>query len=358
MPPKTWMVRAGKRGALIDRFRNAGRVAIGWSDLGSLAVVADRPAMVALVRAQWPDWNAYEVGNNAGQLHRFRSEIQAGDRVISYDPEGRVYHVGSVGGGYAFEPVFDPDYPNVRPVAWIGTVPRDALSVAAKNSLGSVTTVFQVPADTAAELDALLPAPGDRAPVELAATIQGSGNVRGDLVVGPAPSTTLVDSAAEAAAEQELFEDLEAKALEFIKDRLAKLSARDMELFVAGLLRAMGYKTRVSAIGPDRGIDIFASPDGLGLQEPRIFVEVKHRSGAIGAPLVRSFLGGRRLGDRGLYVSTGGFTREARYEAERSTIPLSLLDLDDLVALALEHYDALDVDAKPLLALKRLYWPA
>ncbi|TWA89850.1 restriction system protein [Azospirillum brasilense] len=358
MPPKTWMVRAGKRGALIDRFRNAGRVAIGWAELGSLAAVADRPAMVALVRAQWPDWNAYEVGNNAGQLHRFRSELQAGDRVISYDPEGRVYHVGSVGGGYSFEPAFDPDYPNVRPVAWIGTVPRDALSVAAKNSLGSVTTVFQVPADTAAELDALLAAPEDQATVDLAASVHARSDAGGDLAVGPAPSATLVDSAAEAAAEQELFEDLEAKALEFIKDRLAKLSARDMELFVAGLLRAMGYKTRVSPVGPDRGRDIFASPDGLGLEDPRIFVEVKHRSGAIGAPTVRSFLGGRRPGDRCLYVSTGGFARDAKYEADRAAVPLSLLDLDDLVALALEHYDALDVEAKRLLALKRLYWPA
>ncbi|WP_208852362.1 restriction endonuclease [Roseomonas genomospecies 6] len=131
-----------------------------------------------------------------------------------------------------------------------------------------------------------------------------------------------------------------------------------MELFVAGLLRAMGYKTRVSPVGPDRGRDIFASPDGLGFEDPRIFVEVKHRSGAIGAPTVRSFLGGRRPGDRCLYVSTGGFARDAKYEADRAAVPLSLLDLDDLVALALEHYDTLDVEAKRLLALKRLYWPA
>lgn len=144
--------------------------------------------------------------------------------------------------------------------------------MATKNSPGLVNTVFQVPADIAAALDALLAAPGDRAPVELAVTIQGSGNVRGDLIVSPAPSAILVGSAAEATAEQELFEELEAKALEFIKDRLAKLSARDMELFVAGLLRAMGYKTRVSPVGPVRGRDIFASPDGLGLEDPRIFV--------------------------------------------------------------------------------------
>lgn len=56
--------------------------------------------------------------------------------------------------------------------------------------------------------------------------------------------------------------------------------------------------------------------------------------------------------------STGGFAHDAKYESDRTAVPLSLLDRDDLVALALEHYDVLDVEAKRLLALKRLYWPA
>ena len=73
------------------------------------------------------------------------------------------------------------------------------------------------------------------------------------------------------------------KADRLIEDRIAALDWRQMQELVAGILRGMGYKTTVSADGPDRGVDIFASPDGLGLQEPRIFVEVKHRGGAMGA---------------------------------------------------------------------------
>lgn len=46
-----------------------------------------------------------------------------------------------------------------------------------------------------------------------------------------------------------------------------------MRDLVAGILRAMGYKARVSPLGPDGGHDIFASPDGLGVEEPRIFKE-------------------------------------------------------------------------------------
>ena len=87
------------------------------------------------------------------------------------------------------------------------------------------------------------------------------------------------------------------------------LSDSDMEILVAALLRAMGFKARVTPKGPDRGRDVIASPDGLGFQTPRIIAEVKHRNQAIDAERVRGFGGGLRGGDRGLYVSTGGFTK-------------------------------------------------
>lgn len=106
-----------------------------------------------------------------------------------------------------------------------------------------------------------------------------------------------------------------------------------MQELVAGLLRGMGYKTTVSPKGSDRGIDIKASPDGLGLEDPRIIVQVKHRSGQTGSKDIRSFTGLIRQGNKGLYVSTGGFSKEARYEAERSNIPITLIDLDMLVKL-------------------------
>lgn len=119
----------------------------------------------------------------------------------------------------------------------------------------------------------------------------------------------------------------------------------------------MGYRTQLTNPGADRGYDIFASPDGLGLQEPRIFVEVKHHTAPIGAPAIRSFLGARRPGERGLYVSTGGFTREAHYEAERSQIPILLVNMQKLRHLLLEHYDQLDTASRALVPLQRLYWP-
>jgi restriction system protein len=130
------------------------------------------------------------------------------------------------------------------------------------------------------------------------------------------------------------------------------------EQLAAAILRAMGYRARVSPKGPDRGVDVFASPDGLGLQEPRIKVEVKHRRNTtIGSQDLRSFLGGLRQGDKGLYVSTGGFTKDAKYEADRSNIPVTLLDLEDLAALVVTHYEKFDMEGVALIPLIRVYFP-
>lgn len=144
-----------------------------------------------------------------------------------------------------------------------------------------------------------------------------------------------------------------------IEDRIVRLGAYDMQELVAAILRAMGYRTRVSPPGPDRGVDVTASPDGLGLQEPRIKVEVKHRPGsAMGSVEIRSFLGSLRSGDRALYVSTGGFTKEARYEAERANHPITLIDLAELARLVTDNYEAFDTTGRALLPLRKIYRPA
>lgn len=132
----------------------------------------------------------------------------------------------------------------------------------------------------------------------------------------------------------------------------------EMQNLVAGVLRSMGYKTQVSPAGADRGKDIIASPDGFGFENPRIIVEVKHRREQMGSQQIRSFIGGRHKDDRGLYVSTGGFTKDARYEADRSTIPLTLWTLDDLVRALIENYEQVDIETKLLVPLKKTFLPA
>lgn len=173
------------------------------------------------------------------------------------------------------------------------------------------------------------------------------------------PQSVDDDDADESDDSDFLRDDTVSRAHELIKDRMLLLGDGDLEQLVAALLNAMGYKAAVTPQGPDRGVDVFASPDGLGLETPRIKAEVKHRKGTrMGAQDIRSFVGGLREGDRGLYVSTGGFTKEAKYEAERATIPIKLLDLDELVSKVVAHYEEFDLDGRALIPLVRIYWPA
>lgn len=329
--PNAWMVRAERNGRLYDLFKEAGVVAIGWHEIGSLEHLRTRDAIAAKVRAAWPDWKAQAQSMAVGQLHRFRNEMKAGDAVLTYDPRRRVYLVGEIAGDYRWDESVDPEDPNVRPVKWRGEVSRDLLSAASRNSLGAISTLFQLAPETVEDIGRALQS-----------NEPASENVTDELD----------------AVEEDIFQNIQAKALEFAKDRVSSLDWSQMQDLVAGLLRALGYKTRVSPAGADRGKDIVASPDGFGFESPRIVVEVKHRKEAMGSQAIRSFLGGRHNQDKGLYVSTGGFTKDAYYEADRASIPLELMTIDELVAALIANYDRLDIETKQLLPLKRIYWPA
>ena len=77
----------------------------------------------------------------------------------------------------------------------------------------------------------------------------------------------------------------------------------------------------------------------------------------MGAQDIRNCLGERHENDKGLQVSAGGFSKEARYEAKRGRIPLAPVDLDALVQSMLEHYKELDQETQRLVPLRKLYWP-
>ena len=327
--PKAWMVRS-EGGEVADDFAR-GFVALGWKQLGDLSRKSKRETIRELYDLAYPEHKPGKASGAVAMLDKFRSVIRSGDKVVTYDPRNREYLVGTVCSDYLFDPEQIPDYPHLRKVEWEGRVSRDRLPVSSRNSLGSTLTVFSLNDEVWASIAAEL---GSSRPPQLPGTDEEEDEL------------------------EESREVTESTAHELIKDQVVALDDAQLEQLSAALLRAMGYRTRVTPKGADRGVDVLASPDGLGFQEPRIKVEVKHRQKSqMSAPDLRSFIGGLRDGDCGLYVSTGGFTKEARYEAERSKIPITLLDLDDLVRTIVAHYEAFDINGRALLPLVRLYWP-
>lgn len=323
-----WMVRAGEGAYLIEEFLKKKIVAIGWDKVGDLSKIGDVETIKEKLRAVYPHLKIGQINNFAGQLFRFRFEFSKGQSVITYNPNERAYWIGEITSDYEYSSSND-EYPHVRKVDWKRSVSRDNLSTTSKNSLGSTLTIFKISPQTVQEL------------------------LGQKVITEPTDLTTEVETQ----TLETIKEDIEAKATEFIKDRLTKLDWEEMQDLVAGILRGMGYRTLVSPKGADRGRDIMASPDGLGLENPKIMVEVKHRTGTMGGPEIRSFLGGLRPNDKGVYVSSGGFTKDAKYEAERSNIPLTLIDLDMIVLLIVQHYDKFDPDTRALIPLRKIYWP-
>ncbi len=335
MTKPLWMVRAGSNSSHVEEFIEKGFVAVGFSDeLGAIPRGTSRDQIVARLKACYPDRKEGKIINAAGQLYRFHEEIANDDEVVTYDAAQRCYFLGTVTGKVQH---VEQQMPYQRNVKWTRRVSRDALDVATRNTLGATLTLFR-PNDEAAS-DLRIRSVAIDAPLQV------------DISPASAKTAIEVDMGMQTSS-------VIAQAGTFVEDMINALDPDEMERFVAGILRAMGYKARVSPKGADRGVDIFASPDGLGLQEPRIFVEVKHRDGKIGAPIVRSFLGGRKPGDRCLFVSTGGFAKDALYEADRSNVPLRLIDLPLLRELVLENYEKLDEETRRLVPLTRVYLPA
>jgi restriction system protein len=333
-----WMVRAGRGGESVDDFIKHGLVALGGARLGKLDPAIKKDELLKLYAEKYPEEKDGSRAVWASQLMRLVTEIKPNDEVVTFDRDQRLYFFGTMTGDYEWTSALIEDKPHIRRVRWTHQVPRDLLKVETRNTLGGIATLFKLGPGVAQDLHA------HALPI---------GSTTADVLEAPKEK-----SDDEAAGEAILREDAVEKADEFIEDAINRLDWEQMQELIAGILRGMGYRTSVSPRGSDRGVDIFASPDGLGLQEPRIFVEVKHRPHTqMDAEKIRAFLGGRKHGDRCLYVSTGSFSKEARYEAERATVPTTLVDLQGVRRLLVEHYEKLDAVTRALVPLKRIYWP-
>lgn len=168
----------------------------------------------------------------------------------------------------------------------------------------------------------------------------------------------LIDEEVEEAPEQIFaFDEIEQKALEGIEKFINAKNAYEFQDLAAALLRAMGYHTPfVAPRGKDGGVDIIAYKDPLGTDSPRIQVQIKHRESTATGPEVRQLMGLlQKEGDVGIFVSTGGFSPDARTAAKGAHIHVELIDLNRFITLWQEFYGTMKDDDKRLLPLRPLY---
>jgi restriction system protein len=177
------------------------------------------------------------------------------------------------------------------------------------------------------------------------------------------PDTSSEEDESSVTAAKEIsitFEQAEEQAWNEIQAHLRSMPPYDFQELVASLLRAMGYFVSwVAPPGKDGGVDILAWSDPLGTRPPRIKVQVKRYSDNIRVDGLRSFMA--LLGDEdvGLFVTTSGFTKDAQDEARtQEKRKVTLVDLERLFDLWVEHYGKLDEAARRRLPLQPIHFLA
>ena len=264
-----------------------------------------------------------------GQVFRFANDIQTGDYVLTPEKLTKEIHISRCKGTYRYDPdIFSSDYPHVRPVEYLKAIPRSYFPQTVRNTLGSTLTVFR--ADVALPyLEAFL---GQRPPISSAAAND---------VVEPGVWA----------------EEIEGQSRGQILEALDEIEHHDFQVFVGGVLSALGYRTEVGKRGADGGVDVLAYPDAFGLASPRIKVQVKNQRNSAGIQEVGYLNGVLGSGEKGLFVCTGGFTKDAENAPFVRNGLVSLVDGQRLLDLILEHYEHLPERAQALLALRKVYVP-
>lgn len=299
-------------------------IAIGWRDFGDCSKLEPtREAFKNHYIKAYPDGKKGAVATSAGMLYRFTHEMNIGDYVVFPSKSDRKINIGVIESDFIYEQNA-PLYVQQRRVKWLKHIPRTAFSQGALYEVGSALSFFMLK---------------NYADEFIQALDKGF------------KSTTITESDETVGATAA---DIKESTKDFILKEISKnLKGFAFEEFVADLLRAMGYRCKVSPQGGDSGIDITAYKDEL---PPRILVQVKSQDCDIKETTIQSLKGAMREGDYGLFVTLSNYTKNAQKYLENTPI-IRGINGTELVELILQYYDKLNEKYKKIIPLEMVYIP-
>ena len=299
-------------------------IAIGWPDFGDLSkVTATREAFKERYAQIYPNDKPGAIPTSAGMLYRFIHEIKIGDYVVFPSKVDRMVNIGVVEGEYTYVDS-EKEYVQQRKVKWLKHLPRTSFTQGALYEIGSAMSLFMVKNYADEYLSAL--DKGFKAALD---------NTDDDTIGATA-------------------EDIIESTKDYVLKELSRnLKGYALEEFIANLLQAMGYRTKLSPQGWDSGIDITAYKDEL---PPRILVQVKSQDSDIKEITIQSLKGAMTEGDYGLFVTLSHYTKKAQEYLEKTPI-IKGINGSELVDLILKYYDSLDDKYKDMIPLKMVYIP-
>lgn len=340
-PAKVYLTRAGGSGEDENYALDHGVAILGFREYPSLAEAKDYNAIVELVKTAQPELAPRAAGNHAGQLWAFAIAMQPGDIVVLPRKQTAQVALGRVTGPYRQVEV-NGELRHTRAVEWVR--PDIARSVFGQDllySFGALLTVCNITRNGAegrvAAVLAGKPDPG-YAPVVLGKVTAKPESVASD-AVEPVPDL------AQAAHDQ------------IVAHIQSRFSGHELARLVDAVLAAEGWTTKRSPEGADGGVDILAGRGSLGLDHPRLCVQVKSQTSVVDVTVYRTLQGSMQSfrAEQGLLVAWGGFTKAVLAEARQGHFAVRLWDGRDLVQAIYRNYERLPEEIQAELKLKRVW---
>lgn len=177
---------------------------------------------------------------------------------------------------------------------------------------------------------------------DIARVPAGSRAAAADVDAPERPPATATDSRSPDEQIEEAIGELADSVSRELLELIGAAPPQFFESLVLDLLHRMGYGTsrsdlqRVGGSG-DGGIDGIISLDRLGLE--KVYVQAKRWQKSVGSPEVQTFMGALQLqaADKGVFLTTSTFTRDARETAGRAKGTIVLVDGARLAQLMIEH---------------------
>lgn len=337
--PKVYLVRAGRNGEDEDVAIENNLAIIGFNEIPSLEEARDYDEVAKTVGEALPQSKPRAIGNFAGQLWSFSCAMEEGDIVVLPRKLTSQIAIGRVKGPYRYTEV-NTVLRHTRPVEWLRLdVSRATFRQDLLYSFGAFMTVCNISRNDAVQrVEAVLEGKPDPGP---SATPGITGKKPSSEPDEPETQTDLAQL-----AHDQIVAQIQSR---FAGHALARL--------VDAVLQADGWVTKASPPGPDGGVDILGGRGSLGLDEPRLCVQVKSQGSPADVTIYRTLQGAMQTfnAEQGLLVCWGGFNRAVEQESRQGHFVVRLWDSRDLVGAIYRHYEQLPAEIQAELPLKRVW---
>jgi len=338
--PNAWLTRAGRHGRDEAAALEQGLAILGYDAIPDLSRATSTEEMLEIVRSVSPGASESNMRNVASQLAAFALRMQKGDTVVlPLKIRSGYIALGRVTGPYARQEISGQQR-HTRPVEWVRpAVQRSDFQQDLLYSLGAFMTVCRIQRNAAAaRLHQMLSGKKDPGPPPESPDAKTSPG--GD--IEPLPTSI----------------DISQLANDQIVARIeGRFRGHELARLVNAVLCAEGYFTQMSPPGRDGGVDILAGRGSLGLDSPRLCVQVKSSSSPSDVNVLRALQGTMQnyKAEQGLLVSWGGVTGGVLQEARQSFFAVRIWDASALVEALYRTYDRLPEEIQADLPLKRIW---